>query len=196
MVDDLDHYEFNPDVWDETLQVYSDEEEQQLTLGSKREKVEVDNLTTLEITREQQECPKTTTQSIGIIEQEVTSNALNLECNTVTSTAVDVGSQEDMVSEIKLTTTTVDAGSQEDMKSKTKLSPTAVDVGGQDDMNKENKLAVLCTTATATIDVDMDEDEDVQLLSNDPTSGASEYPIPTVEQDNETYRHGYIITVP
>ena len=215
MVDDLDHYEFNPDVWDETLQVYSDKEEQplhievvnesnvemtgqQLTLGSEREKVEVDNLTNLEITREQQECTKTTTQSIGIIEQEVTSNAFIVECNTITTTAVDVGSQEDMVSENKLTTTAIDVDSQEDMKSKTKLSPTAIDVGGQDDMNKENKLAVLCTTATATIDVDMleDEDEDVQLLSNDPTSGASEYPIPTVEQDNETYRHGYIITVP
>jgi hypothetical protein len=194
MVDDLDHYEFNLDVWDDTLQEYSDEEEQpidvevenvtnlemtgqQLPLGSEREDVEVENVTNLEITGEQ-ECTKTTTQTIGIIEQEVNSKKLIVECNTVT--------------------TTVDVGSQEDMDSENKLSTTAVDVGSQEDMNSENKLAMLCTTATATIDVDMleDVDEDVQLLSNDPISGTSEYPIPTVEQDNETYRHGSIITLP
>jgi len=39
-------------------------------------------------------------------------------------------------------------------------------------------------------------DEDMQSLSNDPISGTSEYPILTVEQDNVTYRHGYIVTLP
>jgi hypothetical protein len=110
MVDDLDHYEFNPNVWDETLQEYSDKEEQPLDgidsddvvlpQGSKREDVEVEYITHPEMTGQEQ-CTAATTQSIVIIEEEVTSNKLIVECNTATA-SIDVASQEDMDSEKKL----------------------------------------------------------------------------------------------
>jgi hypothetical protein len=168
MVDDLVHYEFNPVVWDETLHDDSDEEEQQCDVIDTDDVLLAKGSTMDDVEVETVKTPEKTEQE---------------QCTAATTQSIGITEEELSSTKLLAECTT---------------ATTSIDVDIQEDMDSDMKLDMECTTTPATIDVDMQEDldENMKLLSDDPISGTSEYPIPTVEQDNVTYRHGYIVTLP